>query len=53
MTPGLGAGHTRAERVPVLIQEAVAGVEHIPGVVAHGEVEGGDARVIAKALVRP
>ena len=43
---------TRAECVPVLVQEAVAGVQHVPGVVAHGEVEGGDARVVAKALVR-
>ena len=50
--PGLGAGRTRAERVPVLVQEAVAGVEHVAGIVAHGEVEGGDAWVVAKALVR-
>ena len=53
MAPGLGAARTRAERVPVLVQEAVAGVEHVAGVVAHGEVEGGDARVVAEALVRP
>lgn len=43
---------TRAEGVAVLVQELVAGVEDVAGVVAHGEVQGGDARVVAKALVR-
>ena len=46
-------GSTWAEAVAVLVEELVAGVEHVTGVVVHDEVEGGDARVKAKASVVP
>ena len=47
-----GLVRTRAQGVPVLVQEPVAGVEDVSGIVAHCEVQGRDARVVPKALVR-
>lgn len=44
-----GPSGTWAQAVAILVKELVAGVEHIAGVMVHDEVQGGDARVKAKA----